>query len=120
MKRKKVSDCRREVLNLFDGYVHGRLSWLVFIGRGGIFAVGVFSAAAMLEKLRPNFAWAHQVPKDDARLKTEYLNYPSPQGSATMRRYFAQPANATGNLPAVIVIHENRGLNPYIEDVTRR
>ena len=74
----------------------------------------------MLESLRPNFAWAQQVPKDDARIKTEYLNYPSPQGSGTMRGYLAKPANASGKLPGVIVIHENRGLNPYIEDVTRR
>jgi carboxymethylenebutenolidase len=74
----------------------------------------------MLEQLRPNYAWAQQVPKDDARLKTEYLTYPSPQGSGNMRGYFAKPASASGKLPGVIVIHENRGLNPYIEDVTRR
>jgi carboxymethylenebutenolidase len=74
----------------------------------------------MLESLRPNYAFAQQVAKDDPRIKTEYLTYPSPQGSGTMRGYFAQPANALGKLPGVVVIHENRGLTPYIEDVARR
>jgi carboxymethylenebutenolidase len=120
MERKKASDFPQEVLNLFDGYVHGRMSRRDFLDNAGKYAVGGFTAAAMLESLRPNFAWAQQVPKDDPRLKTEFLTYPSPQGSGTMRGYFAKPANATGKLPGVIVIHENRGLNPYIEDVTRR
>ena len=120
MERKKASEFPQEVLNLFDGYVHGRMSRRDFLDRAGKYAVGGFTAAAMLESLRPNFAWAQQVPKDDARIKTEYLNYPSPQGSGTMRGYLAKPANASGKLPGVIVIHENRGLNPYIEDVTRR
>ena len=120
MERKKATDFPQEVLNLFDGYVHGRMNRRDFIDRAGKYAVGGFTAAAMLESLRPNFAWAQQVPKDDARLKTEYLTYPSPQGSGTIRGYFAKPANASGKLPGVVVIHENRGLNPYIEDVTRR
>ncbi|MEO8442494.1 MAG: dienelactone hydrolase family protein [Betaproteobacteria bacterium] len=120
MERKNAGDFPQEVLNLFDGYVHGRMNRREFIDRAGKYAVGGFTAAAMLESLRPNFAWAQQVPKDDARIKTEYLTYPSPQGSGTMRGYFAKPANATGKLPGVVVIHENRGLNPYIEDVARR
>ena len=120
MERMKASDFPQEVLKLFDGYVHGMMSRRDFIDRAGKYAVGGFTAAAMLESLRPNFAWAQQVPKDDARIKTEDLNYPSPQGSGTMRGYLAKPANASGKLPGVIVIHENRGLNPYIEDVTRR
>jgi carboxymethylenebutenolidase len=120
MERKKASDFPQEVLNLFDGYVHGRMSRRDFLDNASKYAVGGFTAAAMLESLRPNFAWAQQVPKDDSRLKTEYLTYPSPNGSGTMKGYMAKPANATGKLPGVIVIHENRGLNPYIEDVTRR
>jgi len=120
MDRKKASDFPQEVLNLFDGYVHGRMSRRDFLDNASKYAVGGFTAAAMLESLRPNFAWAQQVPKDDSRLKTEYLTYPSPNGSGTMKGYMAKPANATGKLPGVIVIHENRGLNPYIEDVTRR
>jgi carboxymethylenebutenolidase len=120
MERKKAGDFPQEVLNLFDGYVHGRMSRREFLDGAGKYAVGGFTAAAMLESLRPNFAWAQQVAKDDARIKAEYLTYPSPQGSGTMRGYFAKPANASGKLPGVVVIHENRGLNPYIEDVTRR
>ena len=120
MERKKASDFPPEVLKLFDGYVHGMISRRDFLDRAGKYAVGGLTAAAMLESLRPNFALGQQVAKDDARIKTEYLTYPSPQGSGTMRGYLAMPANATGKLPGVLVIHENRGLNPHIEDIARR
>ena len=120
MERKQASDFPPEVLKLFDGYVHGSLTRRDFLDRAAKFAVGSFTAAAMLEALKPNFAWAQQVPKDDPRIKTEYLTYDSPQGSGKMRGYFAVPAKAAGKLPAIVVIHENRGLNPYIEDVARR
>jgi carboxymethylenebutenolidase len=120
MERKKASDFPPEVLKLFDGYIHGMISRRDFLDGSAKFAVGGFTAAAMLESLRPNYAFAQQVAKDDARIKTEYLTYPSPQGSGNMRGYFARPANASGKLPGVVVIHENRGLNPYIEDVARR
>lgn len=119
MERKKASDFPPEVLKLFDGYVHGAISRRDFLDRAAKFAVGGFTAAAMLESLKPNYAFAQQVAKDDGRIKTEYLSYPSPQGSGTMRGYFARPAQA-GKWPGVVVIHENRGLNPYIEDVARR
>jgi carboxymethylenebutenolidase len=120
MERKKARDFPPEVLKLFDGYVHGMISRRDFLDGSAKFTVGGFTAAAMLESLRPNYAFAQQVAKDDARIKTEYLTYPSPQGSGNMRGYFARPANASGKLPGVVVIHENRGLNPYIEDVVRR
>ncbi len=120
MERMKATDFPQEVLKLFDGYVHGMLSRREFLDDAGKFAVGGFTAAAMLEALRPNYAWAQQVPKDDSRIKTEYLTYPSPQGSGTMKGYYAHPAKASGKLPGILVIHENRGLNPYIEDVARR
>jgi carboxymethylenebutenolidase len=120
MERKKASDFPPEVLKLFDGYVHGALDRREFLDRAAKFAVGGFTAAAMLESLRPNYAFAQQVGKDDARIKAEYVTYPSPQGSGTMRGYLARPANASGKLPGILVIHENRGLNPYIEDVARR
>ena len=120
MERKQASDFPPEVLKLFDGYVHGWVSRRDFLDRAGKYAVGGFTAAAMLESLRPNYAFAQQVAKDDARIKTEYLTYPSPQGSGNMRGYFARPASPAGKLPGVVVIHENRGLNPYVEDVTRR
>ena len=120
MERKKASDFPPEVLKLFDGYVHGRLDRREFLDRAAKFAVGAFTATAMLESLKPNFAWAQQVAKDDKRIRTQYLEYDSPQGHGRMRGYFTQPADAKGKLPAVLVIHENRGLNPYIEDVARR
>ncbi len=120
MERKKASDFPPDVLKLFDGYVHGMLSRRDFLDRAAKYAAGGFSAAAMLESLKPNYAFAQQVAKNDARIKTEYLTYPSPQGSGTIRGYFARPANASGKLPGVLVIHENRGLNPYTEDVARR
>ena len=120
MERKKASDFHPDVLKLFDGYVHGGISRREFLDRAAKYAVGGVSAAAMLESLRPNFALAQQVPKNDARIRTEYLTYPSPQGSGSMRGYFARPATATGKQPGIVVIHENRGLNPYIEDVARR
>jgi len=120
MKRLQASDFPPEVLRLFDGYVHGRMSRREFLDRAGKYAVGGFSAAAMLESLRPNYAFAQQVAKDDPRIKSEILSYPTPQGSGTMRGYLVRPANLSGKLPGVVVIHENRGLNPYIEDVARR
>ncbi len=120
MERRKASDFPQEVLDLFDGYVHGTMNRRQFIDRATKYAIGGFTAAAMLESLSPNFAWAQQVAKDDARIKTEVVTYPSPQGSGTMRGYLAWPAKAAGKLPGVLVIHENRGLNPYIEDVARR
>src|SRR4051812_4126600 len=122
MKRLTAGDFPPEVLKLFDSYVHGWIDRRAFLDRAAKFAVGGFTAAAMLESLRPNYALAQQVPKDDARIKAEYLTYPSPNGSGDMRGYFARPASAsaTAKVPGVVVIHENRGLNPYIEDVARR
>jgi carboxymethylenebutenolidase len=120
MERKKAHDFPPEVLKLFDGYVHGFISRRDFLDGAARFAVGGFTAAAMLESLRPNYALAQQVAKNDPRIKTEYVTYPSPQGSGTVRGYLAEPASVSGKLPAIIVIHENRGLNPYIEDVARR
>ncbi len=120
MDRKKATDFPPDVLKLFDGYIHGRISRRDFLDRAARYAVGGFTAAAMLESLTPNYALAQQVAKDDARIKTEYLTYPSPQGSGTMRGYFARPASSRDKWPGVVVYHENRGLNPYIEDVARR
>ncbi len=119
MERKKASDFPAGVMKLFDGYVHGDITRRDFLDGAAKFAVGGMTAAAMFESLRPNFAWAQQVPKDDKRIKAEYVTYPSPQGSGTMRGLLARPASG-GRHPGVTVIHENRGLNPYIEDVARR
>jgi carboxymethylenebutenolidase len=120
MERKKASDFPPEVLKLFDGYVHGGISRRDFLERAGKYAMGGFTAAAMLEALSPNFAWAQQVKADDKRIATGYVTYLAPQGSGNMRGYLALPAAAKAKRAAVVVIHENRGLNPYIEDVARR
>ena len=120
MERLKASDFPQEVLKLFDGYVHGMLDRREFIDGAAKYAVGGFSAAAMLEALRPNYAMAQQVAKNDPRLKTETVEYASPKGNGTVKGYLARPAKAAGKLPAIVVIHENRGLNPHIEDIARR
>jgi carboxymethylenebutenolidase len=120
MERKKASDFHPEVLKLFDGYVHGSISRRDFLDRAARFAVGGFTAAAMFDALKPNFAWGQQVAKDDPRIRTETATYATKQGSGTVRGYLVKPAKGPEKLPAVVVIHENRGLNPHIEDVTRR
>jgi len=119
MQRKTAADFPPEVLQLFDGYVHGHLSRREFLDRATRYATAGVSATAMLEMLRPNYALANQVARDDSRIKAGYQEYPSPQGSGTMRGYLALPAKG-GKSGCVVVIHENRGLNPYIEDVARR
>jgi carboxymethylenebutenolidase len=119
MERKAPSDFPQELLDLFDGYVHGRLSRRAFLDDAGKFAAGGVTAAALFEMLRPNYAWAIQVPPDDKRIKSEIATVPSPQGNGSIKGYLVRPAN-DAKLPAVLVIHENRGLNPYIEDVARR
>ncbi|MDE0474489.1 MAG: dienelactone hydrolase family protein, partial [Gammaproteobacteria bacterium] len=118
--RKQASDFPQEVLALFDGYVHGFIQRRDFLEGAGKVLGGGAAALAVLEALRPNYAWARQVEPEDARIRQEYVTYPSPSGSGTMRGYMATPAGATEARPAVLVIHENRGLNPYIEDVVRR
>jgi carboxymethylenebutenolidase len=120
MERKKASDYPQELLDLFHEYQHGNIDRRAFLDRAGKFAVGGLTAMAIFEGLRPNYAWAQQVPKTDSRIRTEYATVPSPQGNGSIKGYFARPAKASGKLPGVLVIHENRGLNPYIEDVARR
>ncbi|HYW44035.1 MAG TPA: dienelactone hydrolase family protein [Bryobacteraceae bacterium] len=120
MERKKAADYPQELLNLFDRYVHGDIDRRGFLDGAQRFATGSLTAAAILESLRPNYAWAQQVPKDDGRIKTEYATVASPEGNGSIRGYLVRPANAAGKLPGVLVVHENRGLNPYIEDVARR
>jgi len=120
MERKTAQEFDQELLDLYDYYVHGQIDRRAFLQRAAKYAVGGLTAIALLEMLSPHYAFAEQVPKGDARVKTEYVKYPSPAGSGEMRGLLALPASATGRLPGVIVVHENRGLNPYIEDVARR
>src|SRR5579863_1749133 len=120
MERRKATDFPQELLDLFDRYVHGDVDRREFLDGAKKFAVGGLTATAIWESLRPNYAWAEQVAKDDSRIKTEYTSVPSPQGNGSIRGYLVRPAHAGGKLPGVLVVHENRGLNPYIEDVARR
>jgi carboxymethylenebutenolidase len=116
----KASDFHPEVLGLFDQYVHGIIDRRGFLAGAGKFAVGGMSAAALLEALSPRFAQAQKVPKDDPRIKAERITFDSPQGYGKASGYLVRPAKASGKLPGVLVVHENRGLNPHIEDVARR
>ena len=120
MERKKATDFPQELLNLFDRYVHGDIGRREFLDGAKKFAVGGLTATAIWESLRPNYAWAEQVPKNDSRIQAEYATVPSPKGNGSIRGYLVRPAKASGKLPGVLVVHENRGLNPYIEDVARR
>ena len=124
--RRTAADFHPEVLKLFDKYVHGAIDRRGFLDGAARFAVGGVTAAGLLEALSPNFAAAQQVPKTDARIKAETVDFPSPQGYGTGRGYLVRPASAppagstTTGLPLVLVVHENRGLNPHIEDIARR
>jgi carboxymethylenebutenolidase len=120
MERKQATDFPQELLNLFDQYVHGDIDRRDFLEGAKKFATGSMTAMAIWESLRPNYAWAQQVAKDDSRIHTERATVPSPQGNGSITGYLVRPAKATGKLPGVLVVHENRGLNPYIEDVARR
>ena len=120
MERKRATDFDQELLNLFDQYVHGAIDRRGFLDRAAKFAVVGMTAAMLLDALNPKFAEAQQVPKDDKRLQTQYVDYESPQGSGRMRAYLARPSDATGKLPGILVVHESRGLNPHIEDIARR
>ena len=120
MQMKTAHDFDQELLILFDAYVHGTLDRRGFLERAQKFAIGGVTAAGLLAALSPNFAQAQVVPKDDSRITTEMLEYPSSAGNGTMKGYLAKPAKMTGKLPVIVVIHENRGLNPHIEDIARR
>ena len=119
MERKTADQYPQELLNLFDKYIHGDIDRRGFLDGAQRFATSTMTAAAILESLRPNYAWAQQVPKDDTRIKTTSIKIDSPQGNGNIECYVARPAK-DGKLPGVLVIHENRGRTPYIEDVTRR
>lgn len=110
----------QRLLDLYDRFAHGLINRRQFIDRAGRISVAGASATALLNALSPDYALANQVSPDDASLSTGYQEYPSPNGAGTMRAYMVSPAAASGRLPGVVVIHENRGLNPYIEDVARR
>ena len=120
MERKTAADFDPDLLILFDAYVHGAIDRRGFLNKASRFAVGGVTAAMLLDQLSPNFVAAQQIQADDKRLKTERVPYPSPKGSDKTSGYLVRPAAAAGKLPGILVIHENRGLNPHIEDIARR
>ncbi|MEJ2027016.1 MAG: YghX family hydrolase [Limibacillus sp.] len=119
-QRKTAKDFPQELLDLYDFYAHGLVTKREFLDKAASFAAVGVTAAALLRELSPNYALAQQVAPDDPGLETTRLTYSSPNGHGEVNAYLVRPAGATGPLPAVLVVHENRGLNPYIEDVTRR
>ena len=119
MERQKASDFDQELLDLYDSYAHGMIERREFLNKASKFAVGGITAAALLETLSPNYALAKQVEENDSRIEGESIAYPSPDGHGTIRGYLVRPAGG-GPRGGVVVVHENRGLNPYIEDVARR
>ncbi len=119
MTRMTQHDFDPEVLKLFDQYVHGQIDRRGFLSQAGKYAVGGATAASLLTALSPSFA-ATMVAPTDPRIKAQYVEYPSPSGYGTLRGYLVKPANAKGKMPTVLVVHENRGLNPHIEDIARR
>lgn len=120
MSRLTAKDFAPELLELYDFYAHGRITKREFLNRAARYAVGGLTATAILASMRPNYALAQQVSFTDPEIAAEYITYPSPKGHEQVRGYLVRPAKAEGTLPAVVVVHENRGLNPYIEDVARR
>ena len=120
MTRLTAKDFAPELLELYDGYVHGKLSRRDFLERAATYAVGSLTAVGILAALSPDYALAAQVSFTDPDILAEYITYPSPNGHGQVRAYQVRPAKADGPLPGVVVVHENRGLNPYIEDVARR
>ena len=118
--RKKASDFHPYILEIFDGYVHGKLTKREFIREAGKFAAAGVTGLMILQQLAPDYALAQQVKADDPSIVTARVTVPSPEGHGSINGLLARPAKAKGKLPAVLVVHENRGLNPYIEDVARR
>ncbi len=120
MTRMTAKDFDQELLDLYDFYAHGKITKRQFLDRAGKFTVGGVTAVALLNMLSPNYAMAQQVSFNDPDIHADYITYPSPNGTGDVRGYLVRPAGVEEPLPAVLVIHENRGLNPYIEDVARR
>lgn len=120
MTRLTAKDFAPEILELYDFYAHGMITKREFLDRAGKYAVGGLTAAAILGAMSPDYALAEQVSFNDPDIRADYITYPSPNGNGDVRGYLVRPSGADGKLPSVVVVHENRGLNPYIEDVARR
>src|SRR5262245_34995121 len=120
MERMTAHDFDQELLILFDAYVHGAIDRRGFLDKAAKYAAGGVTAAMLLDQLSPKFLEAKVIKAEDRRITVQHVEYGSPKGYGKMRGYLAQPAKAAGKLPAILVVHENRGLNPHIEDIARR
>ena len=120
MKKLKKEDIKQEVFDLYDDYAHNRLSRRLFMDKLSTYAVGGLTVASLASFISPDYVKKIQIPQDDPKLKSEYINYDSPKGGGTIKGLLSRPVDAKGKLPGIIVVHENRGLNPHIEDVGRR
>lgn len=120
MNQISKEDIKQEVFDLYDDYAHNRLDRRSFVQKLSMYAVGGLTVTALMSFLMPDYQGAIQVKSDDPRLKSGYINYPSPKGGGTIKGLLSEPADATKKLGGIVVVHENRGLNPYIEDVARR
>ena len=120
MKKLKKEDISQEVFDLYDDYAHNKIERRQFIEKLSVYAIGGITLPSLLSFILPNYVDAVLVKQDDPRLKTEYISYASPKGGGTIKGLLSKPAEVKGKLPGIVVVHENRGLNPYIEDVGRR
>jgi carboxymethylenebutenolidase len=120
MSQINKEDIKQEVFDLYDDYAHNRLNRRAFVEKLSLYAVGGLTVPALMSFLMPNYQTTAEIKADDPRLKSEYINYTSPKGGGTIKALLSRPADAKGKLGGIVVVHENRGLNPYIEDVARR
>lgn len=120
MSEINKEDIKQEVFDLYDDYAHNRLDRRDFMQKLSLYAVGGLTVTSLMSFLMPDYKGNIQIKKDDARLKSEFINYPSPKGGGTIKALLSKPVDAKGKLGGILVVHENRGLNPYIEDVGRR
>lgn len=116
----KKEDLKQEIFDIYDDYCHSKIARREFVSKLSVYAVGGLTVSALLAYLMPNYAEAKQFKQDDPRLTSEYIEYDSPKGGGKIRGLLTKPKNGVGKLPGIIVVHENRGLNPYIEDVAHQ
>ena len=116
----KKEDISQEVFDLYDDYAHNKVNRRQFVEKLSLYAIGGLTVGSLLSFMSPNYITSLMVPKDDARLESDYITYDSPKGGGNIKALLSTPKEMTGKLPGVIVVHENRGLNLYIEDVGRR
>jgi len=120
MKQIKKEDIKQEVFEIYDAYAHSKITRREFMDKLSLYAVGGISVAALMNFLLPNYALAKRFDRKDRRFRAEYISYSSPKGGGEIRGLFTKPAEASAKLPGILVVHENRGLNPYIEDVAHQ